>query len=159
MECSITIDGTLPRGIGITKGQLRRAAKYFAQKSSSRVKIPFYEVTVILQNDSESDEVHKAVMGVAGATDVITQAYEAMPPESDGVYGELYVNVDQAFRYAQISPNWSAAKELVLYVAHGIDHLSGADDLDEKSRSTMRRRELRWLSEFFANEAAGSAVL
>lgn len=135
---------------------MRRAAKFFAEKSSSRIKMPFQEVTVILQNDSESDEVHIAVMGVSGATDVITQAYESMPPEPEGVYGELYVNVDQALRFAQISKNWSAAKELLLYIAHGMDHLSGADDLDERSRLTMRRRELRWLSEFSSKEESGA---
>ncbi len=159
MECKIIIDGDLPKCVGITKAHLRRAAKYFALKSSNRVGVAFREVALILQDDPQSDQVHKAIMGVCGATDVITQAYESMPPEPEGIYGELYVNVDQALRLAGISKNWSAAKELMLYVAHGMDHLSGADDLDPKSRLTMRRRELRWLSEFIATTSEGKGLV
>ena len=40
---------------------------------------------------------------------------------------------------------WSAAKELFLYVAHGMDHLSGADDHAPCDYAAMRRRELGWL--------------
>lgn len=87
-------------------------------------------------------------MGVEGATDVITQAYEAIPPEPEGIYGELYVNVDQACRFSGAAKNWSMAKELLLYVAHGMDHLSGADDLEPADRARMRRRELKWMRDF-----------
>ena len=83
----------------------------------------------------------------AGATDVITQGYEAIPPEPDGVYGELYVNADMATRAAPSRRGWSAAKELLLYVAHGMDHLSGADDHSPEDYWKMRRRELRWIRE------------
>ena len=53
--------------------------------------------------------------------------------------------------FADASGGWSVAMELLLYVAHGMDHLSGADDLDERSRAGMRARELRWLREFRGN--------
>ena len=84
-------------------------------------------------------------MGVAGATDVITQAYDAIPPEEPGLYGELFVNTDQALRAAPRRPGWSPAKELLLYIAHGMDHLSGADDLEPEDYARMRRRELSWI--------------
>jgi rRNA maturation RNase YbeY len=84
-------------------------------------------------------------MGIEGATDVVTQAYDSIPPEEPGLYGELFVNVDQALRAAPKRNGWSAAKELLLYVAHGMDHLSGADDHSEKDYRAMRRRELGWL--------------
>jgi len=145
MKCSITIDGTPPKAIGLTKAALKSAAELFAAKSSDRSGLPFREVTVVLQDDAQSDEVHRGIMGVEGATDVITQAYEAIPPEPEGVYGELYVNVDQAVRAAPRRRGWSAAKELLLYVAHGMDHLSGADDHSPEDYARMRRRELGWL--------------
>jgi probable rRNA maturation factor len=87
-------------------------------------------------------------MDVCGATDVITQRYDAMPGEEPGVYGELYVNVERAVSAAPAREGWSAEKELLLYVAHGMDHLSGEDDLDDAGRMRMRRRELKWLKEF-----------
>ena len=87
-----------------------------------------------------------AIMGVDGATDVVTQAYDAIPPEPPGLLGELFVNVDQARRAAPRRRGWSPAKELLLYVAHGMDHLSGADDHAPADYRRMRRRELSWLA-------------
>jgi len=146
-KCKINIDGTLPRGIGLTKAQVKAAAAFFAARSSARVGVPFREVTVVLQDDSSSCEAHVAIMGVDGATDVITQGYDAIPGEAEGVHGELYVNAEQAVRVAPKRKGWSAAQELLLYVAHGMDHLSGADDHAPADYARMRRRELRWLKE------------
>ena len=148
-KCKVTVDGALPRKLRLTKAELQRAAELFAAKSSARIDVPFCAVTVVLQDDAFSAEVHAAINGAEGATDVITQRYDAMPGEPEGVYGELYVNVDQALRAAPKRRGWSAAKELLLYVAHGMDHLSGADDLRPADYDRMRRRELRWMKELY----------
>ena len=147
MGCRILIDGKLPRNLGLAKAELKAAAVFFAEKSSARIGVPFRAVTIILQDDEFSAEVHEAINGAKGPTDVITQRYDAMPGEAEGVYGELYVNTDQALRVAPSRRGWSPAKELLLYVAHGMDHLSGADDLKPRDYDRMRRRELRWLNE------------
>lgn len=144
-KCRVNIDGNLPRSLKLTKVELKSAAISFAEASGKRIKTPFKEVTIILQDDAFSAEVHEAINGAKGPTDVITQRYDAMPGEEEGVYGELYVNVDQAIRVAPKREGWSVKKELLLYVAHGMDHLSGADDLEEKDYNTMRKRELSWL--------------
>ena len=143
----VEIDGALPRTVGLTKAELKSAAEFFAAKSSARIGVPFRAVTVVLQDDDFSAEVHLAINGAEGPTDVITQRYDAMPGEAEGVYGELYVNVDQALRVAPKRHGWSTAKELLLYVAHGMDHLSGADDLKPRDYDRMRRRELKWLGD------------
>lgn len=148
MKVKVEVEGRLPKALGLTKAELKSAAIYFAARSSARIGVPFREVAVILQDDAASDEAHRAIMDVAGATDVITQGYEAMPPEPEGVYGELYVNCDQALRVAPKRKGWSAKKELLLYVAHGMDHLSGADDHAPADYARMRRRELTWLRGF-----------
>ena len=145
-KCRVAVDGVLPRTVGLTKAQLRAAAEFFAERSGARIGVPFRAVAVILQDDAFSAEVHEAINGAKGPTDVITQRYDAMPGEAEGVYGELYVNVDQALRAAPKRRGWSPAKELLLYVAHGMDHLSGADDLKPRDYDRMRRRELGWLS-------------
>ena len=142
----MTVEGALPRSFGLTKAALRSAAEFFAAKSGARIGVPFRAVTVVLQDDAFSAEVHEAINGATGPTDVITQRYDAMPGEAEGIYGELYVNVDQALRVAPKRRGWSPAKELLLYVAHGMDHLSGADDLKPADYDRMRRRELGWLS-------------
>ena len=149
-KVEIEIDGVLPRRLGIAKAALRAIARFFAQRSAARVGVPFRAVTVILQDDAASAAVHEAVCGATGATDVVTQRYDAMPGEAPGVYGELYVNCDRALSAAPCRRNWSPAKELMLYVAHGMDHLSGADDLEPSGYARMRRRELGWLKKWFS---------
>lgn len=144
-RCRVSVEGVLPRAVGLSRRALREAAAFFASRSAARVGVPFRAVTVILQDDAFSAEVHLAINGAAGATDVVTQRYDALPGEVPGVYGELYVNCDRAVRAAPKRRGWSAAKELLLYVAHGMDHLSGADDLEPADFVRMRRRELAWL--------------
>ena len=146
MKMRITIEGYLPKAIGLARNEVKAAAKFFASRSSARIGVPFREVTVVLQDDAASDEAHRAIMNVAGATDVITQGYEAIPPEPTGIYGGLYVNCDQAVRAAPKRKGWSAARELLLYIAHGMDHLSGADDHAPRDYARMRRRELAWVA-------------
>ena len=148
----IRVQGSLPRELKLTKCQVKAAAEFFAVRSARRIHAIFQEIIIAVQDDAASDEAHRAILGVAGATDVITQRYDAMPPEPDGVYGELYVNADQAMRFvAQMKRprrGWSAASEFLLYVAHGMDHLSGADDREPADYIRMRRRELAWLRQF-----------
>ena len=148
----------MPRALGISRADLRSAAEFFASRSSSRVGVPFRAVSVVLQDDAFSAEVHLAVNRAEGATDVVTQRYDAMPGEEPGVYGELYVNCDQALRAAPRRRGWSAAKELLLYVAHGMDHLSGADDLSPADYERMRRRELSWLRQACALPTKGEIL-
>ena len=142
----IEVSGSVPKAFGLAKAQVAAAARFFAAQSCARVGGTWHEVVVHLVRDAASDELHRAIMGVDGATDVITQAYDAVPPEKPGLYGELFVNTDQASRAAPKRKGWSPAKELLLYVAHGIDHLSGADDCAESDYNRMRRRELKWLN-------------
>lgn len=146
IDADIVIEGRLPAAFGLSRASLRSAAEFFASRSRARIGNPrWHEVVVHLVDDVGSDEVHRAIMNIAGATDVVTQAYDSIPPEEPGLYGELFVNVDQAMRAAPKRKGWSAAKELLLYVAHGMDHLSGADDHGESAYRAMRRRELRWI--------------
>ena len=81
-------------------------------------------------------------------------AYSPRFREEKGVYGEVYVNCDRALKAAPKRAGWSPAKELLLYIAHGIDHLSGADDFSPKDYQAMRRRELSWI-----NDLPDSSVL
>ena len=153
MSCRIVIDGASPRPAGMTRRELARAAAFFAEMSASRSGLAFQEVTVVLQGDAASAEVHLAVNGAEGPTDVVTQRYDPMPGDAPGVYGELYVNVERAVAAAPRRTGWSVAKELLLYVAHGMDHLSGEDDLSSRGYAAMRRRELGWIRRLSAAAA------
>jgi len=106
---------------------------------------PWQEVTIHLLDDAGIAPVNAAIMSHEGATDVITQRYEPCPGEPDGLIGELFVNVERAILAAPRRAAWSADRELALYLAHGFDHLTGADDGTPADRARMRRREQAWL--------------
>ena len=144
----LELAGALPKCFGIGRARVAGAARLFAERSRRRVGGVWHEVTVHLVRDEESDAMHRAIMGIAGATDVITQAYDAIPPEEPGLLGELFVNTDQALRAAPRRRGWTPAKELLLYIAHGMDHLSGADDRSPADYARMRRRELAWMRQW-----------
>ena len=145
----VCVEGRLPKAFGFGKSALCVAAKFFAERSRARIGGPkWHEVVVYLVDDAVSEEIHRTIMGIAGVTDVVTQAYDSIPPEEPGLYGEIFVNVEQALRVAPKRQGWSAAKEVLLYVAHGMDHLSGADDHSEREYRAMRRRELGWVRSF-----------
>jgi rRNA maturation RNase YbeY len=151
----LDVTGRLPGEAELSRDRLKRAAAFFAMRSSRRVPElgRWHGVEIHLVDDAGSDGAHRAIMGIEGATDVITQAYSAIPPEAPGIYGELFVNAVWAVRHAPKRAGWSAAKELLLYIAHGMDHLSGANDYDAADYRRMRRRELGWIRDFLKGEA------
>jgi len=103
------------------------------------------ELTVILTDDAGIAPLNRHIMRHSGSTDVITQRYESLPGESDGLYGELFVNVERAWQLGGSRRGWPASRELALYIAHGCDHLNDEDDATPAGRQRMRQRELRWL--------------
>jgi rRNA maturation RNase YbeY len=126
---------------------LKRLAAALAKLAQSRLpdEPAWREVTIHLLDDASIAPVNAAVMAHEGATDVITQRYEPIPGEPGGLIGELFVNVERAARAAPRRAGWDADRELALYLAHGFNHLTGADDRTPDGRARMRRRELGWL--------------
>jgi len=102
------------------------------------------EISIAFLDDSGISSVNALHLDRPSPTDVISFAYPPTPPEKDWC-GEVLVNVEMALREGEARGD--VLKELALYLAHGCDHLGGADDKTEEQRRRMRRRELRWLRE------------
>jgi len=115
--------------------------------------VAWEEVAIHLLDDAGIAPINETIMGHTGATDVITQRYDSCPGEADGIRGELFVNVERAFTVPP-RKRWTQEQELALYIAHGFDHLTGADDTTPSARATMRRRELAWLRKINGNALA-----
>ena len=81
--------------------------------------------------------------GVRVQTDVVSQSYEAVPGVCPAT-AELVLNAERAKQEGQRRVG-GPARELALYLAHGLDHLAGADDDTPARRRAMRRRETAWL--------------
>ncbi|HAS83836.1 MAG TPA: rRNA maturation RNase YbeY [Verrucomicrobia bacterium] len=126
---------------------IRRLTGRLFEKAMRREKqMSWGTVTLVLTDDKGIAKVKEATFGYREITDVVTVAYAPMPgfPETDA---EIFVNVQRAFT-RPCRANWTPAQELALYIAHGCDHLSGADDQTPAERRRMRQRELRWLRSF-----------
>ena len=104
------------------------------------------EVSLVLTDDEEMERLNGIHLGIRESTDVLSFCYQPMPGGSSLCSAEIIVNVQRAFREAH-RVSWSPEKELALYIAHGCDHLTDADDHDSAGRKHMRRRELRWLKD------------
>lgn len=108
-------------------------------------------VTVVLTDDKGIQAYKQAAFGYREITDVVTLRY-APSPADPGTEGEIFVNVQRAFARPH-RPGWTPIHELSLYIAHGCDHLTGADDSTPPERQRMRRRERRWLQTTACREA------
>jgi probable rRNA maturation factor len=102
------------------------------------------EVTLLLTDDSGITQYNREFFGKDHPTDVISFRCDPVPGE-EGVTGDLIVNVECAVREGPDHDGIPA--ELALYIAHGMDHLSGAEDDTPARRAAMRRTEMRWLAE------------
>ncbi|MBI2441976.1 MAG: rRNA maturation RNase YbeY [Lentisphaerae bacterium] len=106
---------------------------------------PWNHVTVVLTDDCQIAPLNRKFFGRDGATDVISFTLPPIPGSGHASDGEIYLNVQRAC--------WEGARrkgpaaELALYLAHGCDHLAGADDRSKREQRAMRRRELRWLEQ------------
>jgi rRNA maturation RNase YbeY len=97
----------------------------------------------VLTDDAGIAPVNRTFLDHARATDVITFTLAPMPGGSAGNCGEIHLNVERALEEGARRGN--AADELALYLAHGCDHLTGANDRTVRERRCMRRRELLWI--------------
>jgi rRNA maturation RNase YbeY len=149
------------RRFRVNTAAVRRLALALAEQARRRMpgEPPWRDVTLHLLDDAGIAEVNAAILSHEGATDVITQRYEPIPGEPDGLVGELFVNVERAAQIGARRAGWSADRELALYVAHGCDHLTGADDGTPAERAAMRRRELAWLRRLALTPHAQTSTL
>jgi probable rRNA maturation factor len=92
------------------------------------------ELFVLLVSDWRMTTLHRRFVHQPGPTDVLT--FE---------HGEIFLSVETARRNARIFGN-SLARELRLYIVHGLLHLHGFEDrteTDAREMETMQERILR----------------
>jgi probable rRNA maturation factor len=104
------------------------------------------ELGINLVAAREMTLVNETFLQHTGSTDVITfdHLHSELSKEHSGVqlHGEVFICVDEALAQArQFQTSWQS--EVVRYVAHGILHLKGYDDLKPALRRKMKRAENR----------------
>jgi len=117
-------------------------SKRLAAKTPS---LQWNEINVLLVDDTIITNSNREYFGKNSPTDVITFRYDPIPGEEEAYSGDLLINVDRAIEEGFKRGNIS--RELALYIAHGINHLSGEDDDTPAKRKKMRAAENAWLRE------------
>ncbi len=125
---------------------LRRLAGFFMEKTAAmNAARRWVECSIVIVGDERMARLNQDVLGHEGVTDVITFAYPPVPGEEpSGWRGEIVINIAEASRNG-LRHRGGARRELALYLAHGIQHLGGADDGTPAQRRAMNARQNRWL--------------
>lgn len=123
----------------VSRPALRRLVRVLAAKAA----VALRDVTLILVDDAGCAAINVAAVGHAGPTDVITLTYPAVPGEEPGDSAEIVLNLECAWN--QGGGGEGASRELAFYLAHAFDHLAGHDDDTPAARTSMHRREWRWI--------------
>jgi probable rRNA maturation factor len=97
------------------------------------------EVFVWLISDRRMASLHRQFVNQTGPTDVLTFQH-----------GEIFISIQTARRHARAFGN-SLARELRLYLVHGLLHLHGFDDRKQADARKMKRTQERILAAATAN--------
>ena len=103
------------------------------KKKTDLVQLP--EISVLIVSDLRMASLHRKFMNESGPTDVMTFQH-----------GEIFIGAETARRNARRFGN-ARARELRLYVVHGLLHLNGFDDRDETNARKMQIAQRRILAE------------
>jgi probable rRNA maturation factor len=134
----------------------RPLLEHIASTVLERLKAGDWQLEIVLLGARKMAAINRRFLRHEGSTDVITFDYGAVPEPTElgnrrgrrnaGPMrrGEIFICVDEAVCQARrFQTSWQS--ELVRYLAHGILHLLGHDDLHPEPRREMKRREDRLL--------------
>lgn len=159
----------------IDLGLLKKVARNLIEEALGRTS---YELGIHLVSADEMASINETFLQHTGSTDVITFDHNEslaknlsetfqLPKEAGAdaefypaLFGEIYISIDDAVKQArEFRTSWQS--ELIRYVAHGVLHLEGFDDLKLAARRKMRREENRLVKElatrFPVSKLAGSS--
>lgn len=101
------------------------------------------EISIQLVDNTSIANLNHSRLNHEGPTDIIT--FPMSPPDAPILEGELIISAEWAKETAQAN-NDNPFDELTLYLAHGLLHLAGQDDVAPDDAREMRFREFQLLT-------------
>jgi probable rRNA maturation factor len=92
------------------------------------------QISILFISDRRMASLHRRFLKQSGSTDVLTFQH-----------GEIFISAETACRQARAFGN-SLARELRLYVVHGLLHLHGLDDRSEADARRMKATQEKILA-------------
>jgi probable rRNA maturation factor len=102
------------------------------------------DLSVVFVNDGEISGMNRRFLRRKEATDVISFPLD---DPHDKLVGEVVVSAETAKRESA-ARGIPVERELALYLAHGILHLCGHDDLTAKKAQKMRKKEAYYMKAY-----------
>ncbi len=106
-----------------------------------------FKISSLLVNFISAEEIlkiNKEYLNHNHTTDIITFNYNDSHQDLDG---ELFISIEDAEFYAK-SYNVALNEELLRLVIHGILHLLGYDDMNDKDKKVMKKLENSLLNKY-----------
>lgn len=104
------------------------------------------EVGIHFVEKSEICDLHEEYFDDPSPTDCISFPIDGLNKDASGhcMLGDVFVCPEVALEYAKENGE-QVSIEITLYIIHGLLHLMGYDDIEEKNRAKMRKAEKRHL--------------
>lgn len=110
-------------------------------------KVRITEIDVAVVSSRQISRINRLYLNHAGATDVITFDLSDSDKSAGEINGQIVVCADVAQKQARRFGH-GVQKELLLYVAHGLLHLTGYDDTTSAAAKRMHARQEELLEKF-----------
>lgn len=125
------------KDLPINKESVRRIVSHFL----SLYQIETDEISLHFVMEEKIIELHKRFFNDPTITDCITLPIDSPDtPQPYHLLGEIFICPKTALSYA-INHSQDPFEELTLYIIHGLLHLIGYDDIEEKDERIMRKKE------------------
>lgn len=127
------------KDLKISKGSVRA----LVSEVLNYLSVSYREVAIYFVTEKKISLLHQEFFDDPSPTDCIS-----FPLDEEDL-GEVFVCPRTALEYSK-KHNISPYEETALYVIHGLLHLIGYDDIDEKDRRIMRKKEKSCMSHLYS---------
>ncbi len=126
----------MSRLVEFKSARVARLVRILDERLPKDLRTPKGTLSIAIMDDAELAQIHADFLNDPTKTDVIT--FES--GDEEGFAGEICVSAERAFEKASEYNN-TADAELCLYIAHGMLHLAGVDDIAPEDAKKMRAAE------------------
>jgi len=106
------------------------------------------EVSVYFVSTQEICRLHHEFFNDLSPTDCISFPLDDEEEPGYHILGEIFICPKTALEYDEKNPG----NEMTLYLVHGLLHLLGYDDIEEKNMKEMRKAEARHMERLIAKK-------
>lgn len=101
-------------------------------------------LSIVLVDDAYIQTLNRNYLNHDYPTDVLAFPLD---DESDALWGEIYISVDRA-RQQAAAYRQPLRREIARLIIHGVLHLMGYQDHDDRQMKKMKTRQERYLSKY-----------